>query len=92
LSGDDSQFCLYAYQAPSSAAFVTRASRGFSSERQVGLVAQEVREVVPQAVVEAEEGYLAVDYARLVPLLIEVVKEQQRQIDELKASLQVAQP
>lgn len=52
--------------------------RNFNSQRQVGLIAQEVREVLPQAVIEQPDGFLAVDYARLVPLLIEGMKEQQR--------------
>jgi hypothetical protein len=55
--------------------------RSFAKGEQVGLIAQEVREVVPQAVIEQSDGYLAVDYARLVPLLIEGMKEQQKQID-----------
>ena len=49
--------------------------REFPAGKQVGLIAQEVREVVPQAVIEQSDGYLAVDYARLVPLLIEGMKE-----------------
>ena len=61
--------------------------RDFVKGEQIGLVAQEVREIVPQAVIEQSDGYLAVDYARLVPLLIEGMKEQQRQIDELKSRL-----
>jgi hypothetical protein len=51
--------------------------REFPEGEQVGLIAQEVRAVVPQAVQEMGDGYLAVDYARLVPLLIEGMKEQQ---------------
>lgn len=61
--------------------------REFPEGQQVGLIAQEVREIVPQAVIEQSDGYLAVDYARLVPLLIEGMKEQQKQIDELKTRL-----
>ena len=66
--------------------------RDFADGDQVGLIAQEVRELVPQAVIEQSDGYLAVDYARLVPLLIEGMKEQQRQIDELKAALKSMTP
>ncbi|HWO57898.1 MAG TPA: tail fiber domain-containing protein [bacterium] len=54
---------------------------------QIGLIAQEVKEVVPQAVTETREGLLAIDYARLVPYLIEGMKEQQRQIDEQRAMI-----
>jgi hypothetical protein len=68
------------------------AEREFPMGAQVGLIAQEVRDVVPQAVVEQKDGYLAVDYARLVPLLIEGMKEQQRQIDELRARLDRQSP
>lgn len=48
---------------------------------QVGLIAQEVQDVVPQAVIKGSDGYLTVDYTRLVPLLIEGMKEQQKQIE-----------
>ncbi len=55
----------------------------FQPGKQMGLMAQNVEKVVPEAVSETN-GYKGVDYARLVPLLIESIKEQQKQIDELK--------
>ncbi|MBL7729242.1 MAG: tail fiber domain-containing protein, partial [Dinghuibacter sp.] len=55
----------------------------FQPGRQMGLLAQNVEKVVPEAVHETD-GYKGVDYARLVPLLIESIKEQQEQIKELK--------
>jgi hypothetical protein len=66
--------------------------RNFPDDGQVGLVAQEVRQVVPQAVIEDEDGYLAVDYARLVPLLIEGMKEQQKRIEKLEETIRRMQP
>jgi len=56
----------------------------------VGLIAEEVGEVVPEVVAYEEEGTDAqsVDYARLVAVLIEAVKEQQAEIDELRAALE----
>ena len=53
----------------------------FDRQRQVGLIAQQVKAVAPEIVQEGSDGYLAVDYARLTPLLIEAVKEQQEQIE-----------
>jgi hypothetical protein len=50
----------------------------------IGVIAQEIQEVLPEIVTRRENGYLAVKYERIVALLIECVKEQQIQIDELK--------
>ena len=55
--------------------------------KDVGVVAQEVEDVMPEVVTTREDGYKAVKYEKLVPLLIEAIKEQQKQIDELKARL-----
>lgn len=44
-------------------------------EPQVGFIAQEVQRVVPEAVTSADSTTLAVDYSRIVPLLVEAVKE-----------------
>jgi hypothetical protein len=56
----------------------------FTSGRQMGLIAQNVEKIVPEAVNE-KDGYKGVDYARLVPLLIEAIKELQKEIEEIKA-------
>ena len=40
----------------------------------VGVIAQEVKEFIPSAVRENENGYLSVDYVKLIPYLIEEVK------------------
>ena len=55
----------------------------FSAGRQIGLLAQNVEKIVPEAVSELE-GYKSVDYAKLVPLLIESIKELKKEIEELK--------
>ena len=49
----------------------------------VGVVAQEVNEVLPEVVTVRDDGYLAVKYEKMIPLLIEAMKEQQDQIEEL---------
>lgn len=57
--------------------------------RQTGVIAQEVLEVLPEAVTAPsdEDGYYGVNYGSMVGLLIEAIKEQQKQIDDLKAQL-----
>tara|TARA_R100001463_G_scaffold35853_3_gene77801 strand:- start:6776 stop:10573 length:3798 start_codon:yes stop_codon:yes gene_type:complete len=53
----------------------------------IGVIAQEVEEVLPEIVDTREDGHKAVKYDRMVALLIEVAKEQQQQINELKEKL-----
>lgn len=53
----------------------------------VGVIAQEVEEVLPEVVETRKDGYKAVKYEKMVPLLIEAIKDQQKQIEELKALL-----
>lgn len=60
--------------------------------KQVGLIAQEVRQVIPEIVKgdESKEN-IGMDYIALVPVLINAIKEQQKQIDELKQQVQKLQ-
>lgn len=51
--------------------------------KDIGLVAQEVRQIVPEAVSETR-GLLSISYNSITALLINAVQEQQRQIDELR--------
>lgn len=48
-----------------------------------GLIAQEVQLVLPEVVKEKEDGYLGLDYAKMMGLMVEAIKEQQIQIDNL---------
>jgi len=55
-----------------------------SEKRFMGVIAQEVLPHVPEVVHEDEKGMYSVSYQNMVALLIEGMKEQQEQIDELK--------
>jgi hypothetical protein len=54
--------------------------------KEIGVIAQEVEQIIPQVVSESD-GYKSVAYGNVVGLLIEAIKDQQKQIEELKAKL-----
>lgn len=53
----------------------------------VGVIAQEVETILPDAVCTREDGYKAVKYDKLIPLLIESIKELQQKVQGLEAKL-----
>ena len=68
------------------------------NERQIGVFAQDIQSVIPEAVKPAPfdtedgksksgENYLTVQYEKIIPLLIESIKEQQKQINKLRVEL-----
>ena len=57
------------------------------SGHDVGVIAQEIEKVLPEVVVTRDNGYKAVRYEKIVALLIQAIKEQQLQIDELKSKI-----
>lgn len=60
-------------------------SEYFVPAREVGVIAQQVKAVVPEVVTERSNGYLAVNYEKLVPVLIEAIKELKAEVDALKS-------
>jgi hypothetical protein len=58
-----------------------------NKRKQIGFIAQEVLPYVPEVVYSDNEDYFGVAYQNMVALLTEAVKEQQKQIEELKAKL-----
>jgi hypothetical protein len=53
----------------------------------IGVIAQEVMEVLPEVVKKADDGMYNVSYGNIVGVLIEAIKEQQKQIDDLKSQI-----
>ena len=64
----------------------TAQALGYTVKREVGLSAQEVQAVLPEIVVPApiDEKYLTIYYEKVVPLLVEAIKELKLEIDILK--------
>jgi len=56
-----------------------------ASRRHLGLVAQELQAICPDMVQEGQDGYLAINYTELVPLLIRSIQTLKQELDELKA-------
>lgn len=55
-------------------------------DRKVGVIAQEVEEVLPEVVKTDTEGMKSVDYGKMVGVLIEAIKDLKKEIDELRSN------
>jgi hypothetical protein len=55
----------------------------FVTREDVGVIAQDVQKVLPHAVVQRDNGYLAVRYEKIIPLLVEAVKELRAKVDQI---------
>lgn len=56
-------------------------------EEDIGFLAQEVEQVVPEVVYTDRGGTKSIEYAKLIPILVNAVQVQQADIDELKAEI-----
>jgi hypothetical protein len=56
--------------------------------KQIGVIAQDLEKVLPELVKTNPDGYKMVDYVKMIPVLIEAIKEQQTMIDKLKAEVE----
>ena len=52
--------------------------------KEIGVIAQDIEKVIPELVREDKEGIKSVAYGNITAVLIEAIKEQQKQIEELK--------
>ena len=59
-----------------------------STEKSIGVIAQEIEEVIPQVVREGDQGMKSVAYGNITAVLINAIKEQQNQIENLESRIQ----
>ena len=63
-------------------------AKNFPAERQIGFIAQEVERIFPELVVTDANGYKSVMYQNAVPILVEGMKAQQKQIEAQKREIE----
>ncbi|MBN1132720.1 MAG: tail fiber domain-containing protein [Bacteroidales bacterium] len=57
---------------------------GLTDDLQIGMIAQEVEAIVPEVVTHDPDGFRGISYGKLTAVLIEAIKEQQKQIEALE--------
>ena len=57
----------------------------FEDRLQIGFIAQDVEKIIPELVTTNKDGFKGLDYAKLTPVLVEAIQEQQQEIETLKA-------
>lgn len=60
----------------------------FGAQREIGFIAQEVKEIIPEIVGVNNDGTLSLDYSKIVSVLTNAVKELKKQNDELNNKLE----
>jgi len=60
----------------------------FSAGRNLGFIAQEIKDVLPEVVSQDAKGYYSVAYSQVVPVLVEAIKEQQKTIAQQQTELE----
>ena len=59
----------------------------FVRKHDIGVIAQEIESILPEIVAERDDGFKAVKYEKIVPLLIEAIKELHKEIEILKKKI-----
>ena len=60
-----------------------------TDDKSIGLIAQEVEQILPEVVSTSEDGIKSVSYDSIIGLLIEGIKEQQQTIEQMKSSINI---
>ncbi|ALL07404.1 hypothetical protein AQ505_19065 [Pedobacter sp. PACM 27299] len=67
--------------------FEYKDQRKYAAGPKIGVIAQELQKVYPEMVTEGKDGFLKVDYTQLTGILIQAIKEQQKEIEDLKTQM-----
>lgn len=67
--------------------FEYKDQRKYAAGPKIGVIAQELQKVYPEMVTEGKDGFLKVDYTQLTGILIQAIKEQQKEIEDLKMQM-----
>lgn len=65
--------------------------KGFEKGRHFGVIAQDVERILPEIVNSRQDGSKNVAYTEIIPILIEAIKEQNKQIEQLKSKVEELQ-
>jgi hypothetical protein len=79
--------CLNKVMSLDAVSFDWNKKQNAYSGHDIGLIAQQVNEVAPEIVEERKDGYLALKYEKMVPLLVGAIKDQQKIIDEMREEI-----
>jgi hypothetical protein len=80
--------CLSNVLAINPVRFTWNKNQSTYSGEDIGLIAQEVQEIIPEIVQERENGTLAIRYEKLVPALVGAIQEQQSKIEFLEKQIE----
>lgn len=61
--------------------------KDFGDLKELGFIAQQVKDIVPNVVFQERDGYYGMSYEKLVPLLVQGIKDMKTQLDEIKERL-----
>ncbi|MCB9219248.1 MAG: tail fiber domain-containing protein [Ignavibacteriales bacterium] len=64
-------------------------NKNFNDRKQIGVIAQEIEEVIPEIVFTDEDGFKSVDYSKITAVLINAIQEQQEMIENLKSEINI---
>lgn len=80
--------CLSSILAINPVRFTWNEKQSTYAGEDIGLIAQEIKEICPEVVQERENETLAIRYEKLVPVLVGAIQEQQNKIDFLEQQIQ----